>query len=196
MLLYIHGFLSSSQSTKAQQLKQWLAERGRDDEWLCPDLSANPLEAMATLSQIIEKTIEQNRKKDNGSSPKMLKLVGSSLGGFYATCLSERYNLKAVLINPSTNPAQTLASRIGTHKAWHSEDEVEFTHDDVEALQQMRPTTIDNPDNFLLMIEKNDETLDYRLAIERYQDCNQLIFNHGDHSFTRFKQVLELIDRF
>ncbi len=192
MLLYIHGFLSSSQSSKAQQLKQWLTERGRADEWLCPDLSAHPVEAMETLSEIVENVIEKSTK--DGSQP--LKLIGSSLGGFYATCLSEKYNLKAVLINPSTNPAETLASRIGTHKSWHSDDMVEFTHEDVQALKAMRPQAIHNPDNFLLMVEKNDETLDYKLAIERYQDCNQLIFNHGDHSFTRFGQVLELVDGF
>ncbi len=192
MLLYIHGFLSSSKSSKAQQLKQWFTERGRADEWLCPDLSPHPVEAMATLSEIVENAIARNSE----NKLPVPKLIGSSLGGFYATCLSETYNLKAVLINPSTDPAQTLASRIGTHKSWHSDDMVEFTLDDVQALQAMRPATINNPDNFLLMVEKNDETLDYRLAIERYQDCNQLIFNHGDHSFSRFKQVLELIDNF
>ncbi|PID62759.1 MAG: hypothetical protein CR974_03175 [Gammaproteobacteria bacterium] len=184
MLLYIHGFLSSSQSSKAQQLKQWLDEQGRVDEWCCPDLPANPVQALAILTDIIE-TAEQP-----------IKLLGSSLGGFYSTYLSERYDLKAVVINPSVNPAETLAEKIGTHKAWHTDNAVEFTQDDVKALQAMRCERISRPDNFFLMVERGDETLDYRQAVTYYQDCNQLIFNHGDHSFSRFSQVLALIDAF
>ncbi len=184
MILYIHGFLSSSKSSKAQQLKTWLEQQGRGGEFICPDLSSHPEQAMATLAQIVE----------NAQQP--LKLVGSSLGGFYATCLSERYALKAVVINPSTNPAVTLANKVGTHKAWHSDEVVEFTFDDVQALQAMCYKKLTKPDNFLLMVEKADETLDYQKAIEYYADCNQLIFNHGNHSFSRFLQVLELVDRF
>ncbi|MBS9779462.1 MAG: esterase [Moraxellaceae bacterium] len=184
MILYIHGFLSSSKSTKAQQLKTWLQQQGRAEEFICPDLSPHPTQAMATLTQIVE----------NAEQP--LKLVGSSLGGFYATCLSERYDLKAVVINPSTNPAVTLTSRIGKHKAWHSEEMVEFTHDDVQALQAMRYDNLTKPNNFLLMVEKADETLDYQKALQYYADCNQLIFNHGNHSFSRFLQVLHLVDSF
>ncbi len=184
MILYIHGFLSSSQSRKAQQLKTWLEQQGRGGEFICPDLSPHPQQAMQTLAEIVKNTQQP------------LKLVGSSLGGFYATCLSERYDLKSIVINPSTNPAVTLASRIGEHKAWHSDEMIEFTHDDVQALKAMRYKKLSKPDNVLLMVEKADETLDYQQAVEYYAYCNQLIFNGGNHSFSRFLQVLELIDDF
>ncbi|MBS9783408.1 MAG: hypothetical protein KGV46_02520 [Pasteurella sp.] len=184
MFLYIHGFLSSSQSAKAQQLKQWLRQQGREEEWLCPDLSPNPEIAMQQLREIV-----QNCKQPP-------KLVGSSLGGFYATILSEEFNLKAVVINPAVKPYLLLKEKIGIHKAWHSEQNIIFTKQDVDILNNMDIEVIKNPNNFLLMVEKEDETLDYKLALDLYKDCNQLIFNGGNHSFSRFKQVLALIDEF
>ncbi len=184
MFLYIHGFLSSSQSAKAQQLKQWLQQQGRADEWLCPDLSPNPEKAIQQLRELIQNCLQP------------VKLVGSSLGGFYATILSEEFNLKAVLINPAVKPHLLLKEKIGIHKAWHCNKHISFTKQDVNALEQMNIQQIQNPNNFLLMIEKDDETLDSQLALELYKDCNQVIFNGGNHSFSRFKQVLYLIDEF
>ncbi|MBS9777857.1 MAG: hypothetical protein KGV50_03740 [Gammaproteobacteria bacterium] len=184
MILYIHGFLSSSQSAKAQQCKKWLADRGRENEWLCPDLPIHPLEAMDVLTSYIK------------SADYPPKLVGSSLGGFYATALSEQYNLKAVLVNPAVSPGASLQKKIGTHKAWHDEAQIEFTQEHVDILNNIEVSIIDNPENFLVMLEKGDEVLDYRKALIRYNDCSQLVLNGGDHSFTRFQQVMSLIDDF
>ncbi len=125
-----------------------------------------------------------------------ITLVGSSLGGFYATILSEQFNLKAIVINPSVHPDVTLKNKIGKQKAWHTDDDIMFTQDDVETLAKYKVKTIRHTDNFLLMVEKGDETLDYRQATEFYRDCNQLIFNRGNHGFSRFQQVLPLIDTF
>ncbi|MDP8079241.1 YqiA/YcfP family alpha/beta fold hydrolase [Phocoenobacter skyensis] len=184
MFLYIHGFLSSSQSAKAQQLKQWLSQQGRAQEWICPDLPADPKLAIQLLrKQII-------------SLDQPVKLVGSSLGGFYATILSEEFDLKAVLINPAVRAGELLKQKIGVHKAWHSSENLSFTQQDVDTLNEMTPYVIQHPNNFLLMIEKEDETLDYRQAIELYKECNQLILNGGNHSFSRFKQLITFIDEF
>ncbi len=187
MFLYIHGFLSSPQSAKAQQLKQWLDDRGRVDEWICPQLSAHPREAIIRLTEIVEQSLKQGKE---------IKLVGSSLGGFYATILGEKYNLKTVVVNPSINPAKTLAQKIGTHTSWHSDAQIEFTRDDVLTLQQLRCAKITRHNNFMLMVEKNDEVLNYEEAVKYFDGCNQLIFNGGDHSFTRFEPLLELINVF
>lgn len=187
MYLFIHGFLSSSKSQKAQQLKRWLEEQDRGEEWLCPDLSSNPQLAIAYLRNLIIALIKEG---------KSVKLVGSSLGGFYATILSEEFDLKAILINPAVKAGKVLESRIGRHKAWHSDNNVIFTQQDVDALNKMDVTQIAKPDNFLLMVERDDETLDYHLALHLYKNCNQLIFNGGNHSFSRFEQVLGLIDTF
>ncbi len=184
MYLYIHGFLSSSQSSKAQQFKNWLEEQGRIDEWVCPDLPVNPEEAMQILVDYIE------------SAKTPVKLVGSSLGGFYATVLSERYNIKAIVINPAVHAGLILKYRIGTHKMWHSNETVEFTQTHVDTLNAMDLPIIQHPDNLLVLLEKGDEVLDYRWAESFYSDCNQFIFNGGNHSFTRLEQLFEFIDRF
>ncbi|MBR0574315.1 MULTISPECIES: YqiA/YcfP family alpha/beta fold hydrolase [Pasteurellaceae] len=184
MFLYIHGFLSSSKSTKAQQLKKWLQQQGREEEWFCPDLLPNPQLAMQQLRELIFHT------------EKPIKLVGSSLGGFYATILSEEFDLKAILINPAVKVGKVLESRIGSHKAWHSNSNIIFTQRDVDILNNMDVREITKPNNFLLMIEKGDEILNYQLALTLYKDCNQLIFNDGNHGFSRFEKVLDLIDQF
>ncbi len=184
MFLFIHGFTSSSHSRKAQVLKTWLTEQGREKEWLCPDLPIDPTIAMKVLCEIIE------------SSSEPVKLVGSSLGGFYATLLSAKYDLKAVLINPAVNAGLSLRRGIGFHKAWHSEEELEFTQAHVDALNAMTLLSPKEPDNLFVMLERGDETLDWKKAAAYYQDCHQLVYRDGDHGFTRFDDVLELMDRF
>lgn len=184
MFLFIHGFTSSSHSRKAQVLKTWLTEQGRENEWLCPDLPIDPTHAMEVLCEIIE------------SSSQPVKLVGSSLGGFYATLLSAKYDLKAVLINPAVNAGLSLRRGIGFHKAWHSEEELEFTQAHVDALNAMTLLSPKEPNNLFVMLERGDETLDWKKAAAYYQDCHQLVYRDGDHGFTRFDDVLELMDRF
>lgn len=184
MYLYIHGFSSSSQSYKAQVFKRWLAERGRESEWVCPDLSYQPAVALQQLEQCIH------------SSPTPPKIVGSSLGGFYTTVLVHRFNLKGVVINPAVHPCFTLRRALGAQTFWHSEETFEFTQqylDDLEAMDILKPSY---PENILMMQEVGDEVLDWRDAKAFYRDCHQLIFQGGDHSFTRFEDVIELIDRF
>ncbi|MEB4590904.1 YqiA/YcfP family alpha/beta fold hydrolase [Candidatus Thiothrix sp. Deng01] len=185
MIIYIHGFNSSSLSTKAQVLKQWLASRNRVQEWFSPDLPHRPAEAMATLIKLIEAAQEPP------------KLVGSSLGGFYATHLVAKFGLKAVLINPAVHPALLLRSLAGTtQQFWYGGGSYTFTQEHVnelEALDQLAPA---NPEKMLVMLENGDETLDWRDAAAYYRQSHQLIFQGGDHSFTRFQDILELIDRF
>ncbi|MDB1144844.1 MAG: esterase [Alcaligenaceae bacterium] len=184
MLLFIHGFLSSSQSGKAQTLKRWLEEQGRADEWCCPDLPIDPAQAMDLLRQCIREATGD------------VTLIGSSLGGFYATVLSEEFGVKAVLINPAVEAGRLLEGYVGEHKAWHSDDVMVFTQAHVDTLKSLQVKEITDPNRVFLMVEKEDEVIDYTQAVTFYRDCHQLIFNGGDHSFTRFKQVLPFIDQF
>ena len=94
MLIYVHGFNSGSKSSKAGQLYAYLAGMGKQDAFLCPDLPHRPAQAIALLSDIIQK---QARVGD------IVKLAGSSLGGFYATWLAEQFGLSAILINPAVH---------------------------------------------------------------------------------------------
>ena len=184
MYLMIHGFTSSSQSHKAQVFKQWLTKQGRGPEWVCPDLPIDPAAAMTILSDLIERAEQPP------------KLIGSSLGGFYANILSARYSLKAILLNPAVRAGVRLEEAIGMHKNWHDDGVQEFTRAHVDALIAMDISTPVEPDNIFLMSEMGDETLDWRKAADYYHECNQLIFRGGNHSFSRFESVLPLIDDF
>lgn len=184
MFLYIHGFNSSPLSQKTQEFRRWLAERGRENEWICPDLPHQPAEAFALLCTLVE----QAQIKP--------KLVGSSLGGFYATALSARYDLKAVVINPAVHAPLVLRSALGPQVGYYDDTQYEFTQQHLDELQALDLLAPANPDNILLMQEREDEVLDWKAAVDYYRDCHQLVFRGGDHSFTRFGDVIELIDRF
>lgn len=184
MFLYLHGFRSSPQSTKAQQFRQWLAERGREAEWVCPALPYDPQQAIEQLSAIIN------------NSDVEPKLVGSSLGGFYATVLSAHYDLKAVLINSAVHAGLVLRAAIGPQRGWHDDESFEFTQAHVDALNAMDLLAPKYPEKILLMQESGDEVLDWRTAVDFYRNSHQLVFRGGDHSFTRFEDVIALIDRF
>ncbi len=184
MFLYLHGFRSSPLSTKAQQFRQWLAQQGREAEWLCPDLPYDPQHAIDQLGTLIEHSNAE------------LKLVGSSLGGFYATVLSARYKLKAVVVNPAVHAGLVLRDAVGPQSGWHDNEPFEFTQVHVDALTAMDLLAPKYPEKILLIQETGDEVLDWRTAVDFYRDSHQLVFRGGDHSFTRFTDVIELIDRF
>lgn len=184
MLLYIHGFNSTSGSSKAQQLKRWLEAQGRDSEWVCPDLPHQPAAAIAELSRLIE----------TAKTP--VKLIGSSLGGFYASVLAARYGLRAVLVNPAVHPQLLLRTALGAQKNWHTGEEYDFSPSHLNALAAMDEAAPAQPTNLLLLVETGDEVLDYRDAVAYYRDGHQIVLQGGDHGFTRFVDLLPFIDVF
>ncbi|PID34017.1 MAG: hypothetical protein CR976_02495, partial [Thiotrichales bacterium] len=154
------------------------------NEWLCPDLPHQPAEAFAQLCTLVEQA--ETRPK----------IVGSSLGGFYATALSARYNLKAVVINPAVHAPLVLRSELGLQTGYYDDTQYEFTQQHLDELQALDLLAPVYPEKILLMQETGDEVLDWQAAVDYYRDCHQLVFRGGDHGFTRFKDVIELIDRF
>jgi len=184
MYLYIHGFNSSSRSLKTQQLREWLRQRGRVNEWHCPDLPQNSDQAIKLLSSLIQEL------------PSRPKLVGSSLGGFYANLLSARFALKAVVINPAIHPARLLKDSLGPQTMWYDDQTYQFTQAHLEQWNVMELPQPANPDKLFLMQEREDEVLDWQEAVNYYRDCHQLVFRGGNHGFSRFTDVLDLFDRF
>jgi predicted esterase YcpF (UPF0227 family) len=178
MLIYIHGFNSSSQSGKARELGAWMAERGLGEACACPDLPDRPAAAIALLEGLIAKS----------AGP--AKLIGSSLGGFYATYLAEKHGLKAVLVNPCVDCHAKLAEHVGVaQKNWHSGDEYVFSaahHQELQALA-VPPRC---PERYFLLLECGDEVLDYREAVAAYSGARQVVLEGGDHGFTRFGDYL------
>ncbi len=176
-ILYLHGFCSSPESWKARFLRDTLVQRGQGDHFHCPFLSHIPRQAIGQAENIINAA--------NGP----LTLVGSSLGGFYATWLAERFDLPAALINPAVMAPISLEKYIGTQTNLHTCETFEFTADEIGQLRALEVQHV-TPERYLLMVETCDEVLDYRQAVERYAGCRQIILDGGDHSFTRFPEYV------
>ena len=184
MILYIHGFRSSSLSGKAQETKCWLAAQGRGHEWVCPDLPPYPLEAMQVLDDLVN------------SAKEPPKLIGSSLGGFYATVLVARFGLKAVVVNPAVHPGLVLRPALGTITSFYGDEQYQFTEQHLQELHALDLPAPLHPENILFMQERGDEVLDWQAGLAYYRDCHQLVFAGGNHGFTRYPAVLDLIDHF
>jgi len=176
-ILYLHGFCSSPASTKVRLLAGALESRGLGDRLICPALSYVPSEAIAQAEAII------------GGHAGPLTLVGSSLGGFYATWLAERHDLRAVLINPAVVAPLPLDTFIGRQTNLYTGESFDFTAEHIEELRALEVAQV-TPDRYLLLVETGDEVLDYRQALARYAGCRQTVLEGGDHSFVHFPDLL------
>jgi len=182
MLLYIHGFNSSARSGKALELGDWLNQRGLGEAYVCPDLPHRPAEAIQLLEGLIV------------GSDVPVKLIGSSLGGFYATWLAEQHNIKAILVNPCVACHTKLAGMVGQmQKNWHSGEEYLFSPEHAAELNAYAVTAITRPERYLLLAETGDAVLDYREAVDFYAGAQQVVLEGGDHGFTRFTDNIPAI---
>jgi predicted esterase YcpF (UPF0227 family) len=185
MLIYIHGFNSSSQSGKARELGAWMAARGMADACICPDLPDRPAQAISLLEGLI------------AASATAPKLLGSSLGGFYAAWLAERHGLKAVHINPCVACDEKLVDHVGqTQKNWHDGSEYLFTEEHLAELRALRLPALEHPERHLLLVETGDAVLDYREAVAYFQGARQVVLEGGDHGFTRFADYIPYLLEF
>ncbi|GAB1263134.1 YqiA/YcfP family alpha/beta fold hydrolase [Aurantivibrio plasticivorans] len=186
LLLYIHGFLSSPLSAKAVQCEAWLKQHRPDIQYCCPALTAYPKQVMEQLESIVESHQSES-----------IYLLGSSMGGFYATVLAEKHGFPAVLINPAVNPHQLISNYLHTGlKNYHNEERYRLDESDTAALEALNPQVINCKSRIWLMAQTGDETLNYRDAVEKYCGCKQLIEEGGDHSFQNFQQHLPDIIEF
>ena len=183
MILYLHGFTSGPQSHKAQALGARMRERGLGKFFICPQLPASPREAIALAEGLIAR---------HGVNT----VVGSSLGGYYATYLAETFDLKAVLVNPAVVAHLSLKDFVGPQRWLYSGESFEFTRDHVEELRALEVPVLSKPQRFWLLVEEGDETLDYRHAVSRYSAARQTVLPSGDHSFTRWSDYLDPIIEF
>ncbi|MDF3933615.1 YqiA/YcfP family alpha/beta fold hydrolase [Pseudomonas citronellolis] len=176
-ILYIHGFNSSPASHKARQLLAVMERLGLGGRLRIPELHHHPRRAMAQLEAAI------------GELERPL-LVGSSLGGYYATHLAERHGLKALLINPAVLPHGRFDGYLGPQKNHYSGEEWELTQDHVDALAELQAPPPVDPDRYQVWLQTGDETLDYKVAAVFYRACALRIEAGGDHSFQGFARRL------
>lgn len=182
-ILYLHGFRSSPASWKVRLLGDHLAAAGLGEHLLCPALSPVPRVAMAQAEALI------------AAADGPLTLVGSSLGGYYATWLAERHDLRAVLINPAVLAPLSLTEHLGRQTNLHTGEAFELTGAHIDQLRALEVECI-TPARYLLLVETGDEVLDYREAVARYAGARQIVLEGGDHSFTRFPEFLPQILEF
>jgi predicted esterase YcpF (UPF0227 family) len=180
MILYLHGFRSSPKSFKARVVQKALEDAGRAHELICPQLPASPNEAMELALLLAERYAPDN-----------LSIIGSSLGGFYATWLAERLGVPAVLLNPSVNPLKNLEHHVGVTTAWHSDEPFEFRREYIDELAALRVENITRPERYFLLAATGDEVLDYRDMVAHYAGAKQHVIAGSDHAISEFPQYVD-----
>jgi len=191
MILYLHGFRSSPESFKARLMAQALAARGLAGErdWQCPQLPASPRQALDLALSLARGQLAR------ADSPRRLTIIGSSLGGYYATWLAEQLDCKAVLLNPAVEAARDLATQVGQHRMYHSDAPFEFRAEYVDELAAARVAAVTQPDRYFLVAATGDEVLDWREMQARYAGCRQRIVPGSDHGLSDFERWLpEVLD--
>jgi predicted esterase YcpF (UPF0227 family) len=177
-LLYLHGFRSSPQSTKARQMAALMAERFPQVQWWCPQLPPSP---QAAAALIVQGTAHW---PTNTSA-----VIGSSLGGFYATWAAAPRNWRAVLINPAVDPARDLSRHIGEQTSWHDpQKRFFFALEFVDELRALAVGPLVQPERFMALIAKGDEVLDWHEMATRYAGAQQTVLEGGDHALSDFEQ--------
>jgi predicted esterase YcpF (UPF0227 family) len=187
-VLYLHGFRSSPQSVKARQMATTMGAQFAHIKWWCPQLPPSPL-AACNLIQSGTADWPANR----------MAVIGSSLGGFYATWLAAQRGCKAVLLNPAIDPARDLAKYIGEQTAWHDPAErFFFDAEFVGELSALEVGPLLHPERVWALIAKGDEVLDWREMTARYPGAQQVLLEEGDHALSNFEaylpQVLEFLN--
>lgn len=180
-LLYLHGFRSSPSSAKAQKTAAAVASRHPGVTWLCPALPPSSRQAMDEVLHAIAHWPRQS-----------MAVMGSSLGGFYATWLAERFGCKAVLLNPAVHPARDLAAHIGEQTLWHDPQQ-HFTFDQshVDELKIQEIARISLPGRYFAVIAQGDEVLDWREMLAHYPGATVKLLPGGDHALSDFDQHLD-----
>ena len=180
MILYLHGFRSSPQSAKARRVRDVMEARGQGYKLLCPQLPPSPKEAMRLAHMLVAEVPSDS-----------LAVIGSSLGGYYATALAEARGCRAVLLNPAVHPARGLARHVGLQTAWHSEDQFEFLPEYIDELVSFEIDRITQPERYFLIAATGDEVLDWREMVAHYRGARQRVIDGSDHGLSDFDQYID-----
>ncbi|NKB34779.1 MAG: esterase YqiA [Pseudomonadales bacterium] len=185
LLLYLHGFLSSPLSQKAQQTVKYCEQMGFGKFINVPTLNLSPSETISELQSILD-----------SYEPEKVMLMGSSLGGYYATHLSEIYDAPAVLINPAVRPFEHWEKHVGEHRNYYSDEVHLVTREHIDELRNLYVNKLSNPDNIMALVQTGDETLDYRLAEEKFANAHCIVREGGNHSYENYVSELPMIFEF
>ncbi len=157
IILYLHGFRSSPRSYKATLIKKRISLIEKEVAFFCPQLPPSPHKSVEMILKIIEKF------KGN-----FFSIIGSSLGGFYATIIAEKFGCKAALLNPAINPANDLLRYVNKNKYWHTDDTFNFKKDYIQELKKLKISKVTFPDRYFLLASKKDEVIDWKEMVNFY----------------------------
>ncbi len=180
MILYIHGFSSHGYGGKAKALRKYFINK--EEVFIAPSLSYVPELAMQTLEELIAVC-------DN------VKLIGSSLGGYYAMYLAQKYDLKVALINPAMYSYKTLDRMLGEALNFYDGSLFEWKASHLEMLKKYETNSIDQS-KVMLLVQKGDDVLDYREAVEKLEGTKQIIEEGGSHSFDGVEKYFDRMSEF
>jgi uncharacterized protein len=181
-IIYLHGFLSSPQSQKAQQTLNYVHLHYPEIAFELPQIASYPQQAIEQLEALVAK-----------HKGKRLGFIGSSLGGYLATYLSEKYHARAVLINPAVKPYELLTDYLGEHINPYTQEAFFLEARHTEQLRELRSENLKHAENYWILLQTDDETLDYRLAEQKYALSKLTIEQGGDHSFQGFERFIPAI---
>lgn len=185
VLLSLHGFHSSPESLKARQLFEYVAEHHPEITFICPQLPCLPNQ----MWQLIESIFEKHKNDEIG-------VVGSSLGGFLATKVADLYKTKVILVNPAVTPYLLFQGYVGTQVHPHTNERYNIDALYMQNLIALNVAKISYPDNCWVLLQQDDEVLDYQQAVTKYQGCKITCETGGDHSFIGFERFIPDIIRF
>ncbi len=183
MIIYIHGFGSSGLGGKSTQFREYF--RDKNIPFIAPSLSYVPELAIATLEELIDSYDE-------------VSLIGSSLGGFYSMYLSEKYGLKAVLINPAMNSSKTLKRLITPERLaynYYDESHFEWKLSHVEMLKRYHVQEVVDA-NYFLLLQKGDDVLNYQEALDKLPKAKTVLEEGGTHPFDGIERHFSEIEAF
>lgn len=180
MILYLHGFRSSPLSFKTSLLAARMQALGRGNEYICPQLPASPRAAIE-MALAIAQTVP----------PAELTLIGSSLGGYYATWLAEKLACRAVLLNPAVHAARDLATQVGVKTQYHSNEAFEFKREYIDELAALAVPAITQPQRYFLIAATGDELLDWREMVAQFADAKQRVIEGSDHGISDFAEYAD-----
>ena len=181
MTIYIHGFGGSGEGTKAKLFREYFKRINKP--FIAPSLSYVPELAISTLEELIK-------------SYENVTLIGSSLGGYYSIYLSQKYNIRATLLNPSIHPTLTLKNSIGYPPSFYDDSDFKWTETHIDMLQKLK-TDVIKQELIMLLVQKGDELLDYKEALKYLPNSHIIVEDGGSHSFEgiekQFKNIVDFL---
>jgi len=185
-ILYLHGFNSSPQSMKTQQTKAYFSRNFPNVNFYSPQLASSPDRVINQLEGLIENANNKNEQ---------WFFMGSSLGGYFSTYLSEKYQGKTVLINPAVKPFDLMSDYLGEQTNPYTGEVYQVEQHFIESLKSLEQKNI-SKNNYLVMVQTGDEVLDYQQATKKYENCQLIVQRGGDHSFIDYSRMLPKIAMF